>query len=197
MLHSDGYIVSKNKTVLAGFSNKEKALISCFMKLVSETFVCRIHLKIDKRDGVLTAELPSLVARILYNKFGGKTTETVHAPRLRCAEIAPYLRGVFDGDGTIMVYDNKFFLPTVRFCTGSGVYAEELKNLLTRLDIFSRVRFCRNKRGHEWWIVEAKRQKDVLAFIETIGSVHPRKKRIMQHLAPELKRRLSARRPAA
>jgi hypothetical protein len=196
-IHSDGYIVFRNKTALVGFSNKNESLIARFLELVSETFICNVHLRSDARDGTLTAELPAVVARILYKKFGGKTTETVRAPLLAREEIAPYLRGVFDGDGSIIVYDGNFFLATLRFTTGSGVYAEELRRLLAEIGVFSHVRFCCNDRGHEWWNVEAKRQRDVLTFIEKVGSDHPRKRSIMRKLEPVLKRRLRAFLPAA
>lgn len=117
MLHSDGFIIFRDKRALVRFTNKNKKLLKHFAKLVNQTFACNINFTLDKRDNIATAHVPSVAARILYKKFGEKTTENVRAPKLNSEEIAPYLRGVFDGDGSIILYHKKFLPAKIRFAT--------------------------------------------------------------------------------
>ncbi len=182
LIHSDGFLVTRKKVVMCGFYNKNKTLTSRFIQLLNMSFKCIFYKEIDKRDGSFVIRLPAIIGRILIKKFDEKTSKSIIIPDLLKEEIPSYIRGKFDGDGTIYHYKNsKISIPTIRICTGDKLHAENLKNTLKRIDIYSRV-CCERSRNSTFWNVVITRQRDVLRFIEKVGSNHPKKKRRMNKI---------------
>jgi len=186
LIHTDGILRYAQRRAEVRFYNKERSLCRLFARLLRETFHTRIHQRVDRRNGTHCLIVPAVVARILWKKFGGKTSHGIPVPRLSDAEVAPYLRGVLDGDGCVMWYENhRFHLATITLCAGSKEYADTLARLLLRLGIPSRQRH--EKRGNgEWWTVVITRQEAVLRFIRLIGSDHPKKRVRMEWIRAKL-----------
>ena len=160
-----------------------------FRKLLLKTFNCKVAIKRDKRDNTYYIYTPSVVARILINGFSEKTTKNVIVPELLDHEIPHYIRGVFDGDGTVYLYRNKkTFIPTIRITTGHEPYSVELKRLLRRLGIYSRINKETGKNS-EWYNVVIRKQKDFLMFYEQIGSDYLRKKKRLEDISQIIKSR--------
>lgn len=183
LIHSDGFLVkNKKKVVLCGFDNKNKAMIERFFLLLGNTFECNLYVKKDKRDGTFSVRLPSVIGRILIKKFGEKSSKKIITPNLFDSEIPEYIRGVFDGDGSIYCYKNsKTSIPTIKISSGDKSHVKNLKHALKRIGINSRICFDSRKNSTLWNLIITK-QKDVLKFIENIGSNHPKKKKRMKNM---------------
>jgi len=173
LIHSDGFLVkNKKKVVLCGFTNKNKFIINNFQKLLHKIFECNVYLTEDKRDGTYTILVPSIIGRILLNKFGEKRSKNKTIPNLSNSETFDYIRGLFDGDGSAQLYINpNYFIPKITISMGDEKLAINLKNLLQKINIHSRIRY-QKKKNWQWWNVNITRQKDVLRFIEKIVSNH-------------------------
>ena len=190
LIDSDGFLVIRKKVVMCGFYNKNKTLTRRFIQLLNMSFKCNLYKERDKRDGTFVIRLPGVIGRILIKKFGEKTSKNIIIPDLLIEEVPSYIRGVFDGDGTIYYYKNsKISIPTIRICTGDKLHAENLKNTLKRIDIYSRI-CCERSKNSTFWNVVITRQRDVLRFIEKVGSSHPKKKKRMDNIKQILNSKL-------
>ena len=177
LIHSDGHLnlMKHGKGQIFYFSNQHKELIERFCELILDTFECNIFVKKDKRDDTYYAYPPSVVGRIIAKKIGWKTRDY---PNLDFSddEIPLYITGLFDGDGTIYIYKNsKTVIPTVKITTDSKFHAENIKRLLNKIDIYSRIVY-ETRNSWKWCSVIITRQKDFLKFIKMVDSKHSVKK---------------------
>ena len=177
LIHSDGHmnLIKSGKGLIFYFSNQRKELIDRFNELILETFECDIYVKKDSRDETHYAYPPSVVGRIIAKKIGWKTKDY---PNLDFSEdeIPSYLTGLFDGDGTIYIYKNsKITIPTVKITTDSEFHASNIKRLLQKIGIYSRISY-ETRKNWKWCNVVITRQKDFLRFIKIVNSKHPVKK---------------------
>ena len=178
LIHSDGLLRRyPDGSVHFCFTNQEKYLIDRFCELICFTFNSKISLRLDKRDGTISAYPQSIVGRIIANKIGWKTN-LYPIPIFNLSEIPLYIRGLFDGDGTIYLYNKKTLIPTVRITFQHLIHAEQIKNMLLNVGIYSRI--CQEKGSKSiWYNIVITRQGDFLKFIDIIGSSHPKKKKRM------------------
>ncbi len=186
LIHSDGTLKYNRKKngVMFSFCNQEKEVINRFNYLINQTFECKITIIIDKRDGTYNSFPQSIIGRILANKIGFKE-KIFKIPDFTKEEIPHYIRGLFDGDGTIHLYKNKVVIPTIKITTQYKEHAEKIKLLLEKINIYSRI--CKEKRKNsEWFNVVITRKKDFLEFIKKIGSNHPKKKERMDDIKKEM-----------
>tara|TARA_Y100000310_G_scaffold241818_1_gene245948 strand:+ start:6742 stop:7671 length:930 start_codon:yes stop_codon:yes gene_type:complete len=181
LIHSDGLLrLYPNGSVHFCFTNQEKALINRFVDLIHETFKCQVNIRIDKRDGTMSAYPPSIVGRLIASRVGWKF-KGYENPDLLPEEIPHYIRGLFDGDGTIYLYTGKSTIPTIRITFQYLKNAEYVQSLLNTLNIYSRI--CRESRNNSvWYNIVITRQRGALDFITKIGSNHPKKKIRMEKI---------------
>lgn len=181
LLHSDG-ILRKNKRsgIYFFFCNQQEALVKRFKNLLLNTFECKFFEFKDKRDETYYVYPPSIIGRILINRLGEKRGEFL-PPKLLDKEIADYFRGLFDGDGTILLQKSRTgkVCPRIRITTKNRLFAEEAIKLLGRVSIYSRLQF-ETSNGNKWWNIDIARKESVLNFIKKIGSFHPKKKKRME-----------------
>ncbi|MBI2133171.1 hypothetical protein HYU11_00655 [Candidatus Woesearchaeota archaeon] len=182
LIHTDGHMnLNKRRNgVNFYFCNKNFSLVKKFKELVLATFDCSFLEYMDARDQTKHIHPPSIIARILAKKVGWKDEPRIKD--IKQEEVPGYLRGVFDGDGTITIGNNKYsgIAPKIKICSASVNYSSQLSNLLLRLGINSKVRSMVSKKGHKWCITEASRHRDILLFINKIGSSHIGKKKKQQ-----------------
>jgi len=178
LLHSDG-ILKKNKNhgIFCFFCNKNKQLINHFKNLVKASFECQFSELMDKRDNTYYVYPPSIIGRLLINRFGEK--KNLLPPLLSNDEIPLYLRGLFDGDGTILLQKSKYGLqPRIRISMQHKIFAERTISLLKKIGVYSRLQF-ETSNGNKWWNVDIARKESVLKFINKVDSAHPKKKKRM------------------
>ncbi len=98
--------------------------------------------------------------------------------------ITKYIRGLFDGDGSITAYYYKKHngvSTRIKITNGCPNFSNEILLLLSKLEIYSKVRL-EQRNNHKWWNINIERHSDILRFIEIINSSHPKKKRKMQEI---------------
>ncbi len=178
LLHSDGVLKkNKNHGIFCFFCNQNRQLITHFKDLVRSSFECKLSESLDKRDNTHCVYIPFVIGRLLINRFGEK--KNLSPPFLLKDEIPLYLRGLFDGDGTILLQKSKYGLrPRIRIITQHKIFAEHVINLLKRIGIYSRLQF-ESSNGNKWWNVDIARKESVLRFINKVNSAHPKKKKRM------------------
>ncbi len=179
LLHSDGMLKkNKNKGINCFFCNQNKKLINHFKELVRSSFDCRFLEFKDKRDKTYYIHPPSIVGRILINRFGEKKGVFL-PPLLSKSEIPGYIRGLFDGDGSIYFHKLKSGKSSrIQISMQNKSFAEKISLLLSLIGIYSRVQF-ETSNGNKWWNVDVARKESILKFINKINSSHPKKKKRM------------------
>ena len=180
LIASDGSVSSpKAKRLEVQFANTSPALVEMFIDAYRSVFPSRSAAFCRHGDN---AQGTSLKNRLLASIVRGLTADN-YRPIFKLPEelIAAFLRGYFDGDGSIRIH---------RSGTSGRIYyhfgyvpeeAEGIHLLLKRLGILANI-LTYPKRVN----LEIARREDILRFIELIGSNHPRKRARMERIAPLL-----------
>jgi Ni,Fe-hydrogenase III large subunit/intein/homing endonuclease len=183
LIASDGYFGNlrpggKNLDLRTTFVNKEKELISHVASFHRKWFpgkkVERIIMGSDTPAIRISNPVLSFVAQSLgLNSLSNRKTDMKPIFRLPEKEIAAFLGGYFDGDGSV----NK--KGTVMFYTSDKLAANRLHLLLKRVGIASSVSGSRSK-GFKPGIrysVSVTNMRDIQRFREAVSPRHPEKNR--------------------
>ena len=186
LVASDGCVIWRGKNGKSGvhvqFTNSEPALTIRFSKIIQDLFgqppselVALPHVS-ESNGLVVTSRKPVTVSHVMNTLFGrlisglgiGCRTRKqkwtgYQISRLPNDLVAAFLRGLFDGDGTVS--------PTKASITcRSEVEAKHIRLLLKRLGIATYI--SKGTRGH---IVSTSSGRDGLMFLQIVGSHHPEK----------------------
>jgi intein/homing endonuclease len=187
LLHSDGILrANKRQGVNFFFCNQELALVSKFKALLARTFHCKLGGNKDERDGTIYVRPPCVIGRLLIRRFGEKRGAFL-PPEMSVIEIAEYIRGLFDGDGTIVLrIDGKRIVPRIKIVMKHEELAQRIKALLHRIGIYSRIQHESGK-GHQWCVLDVARRESVSRFSQIVGSNHPKKRSRMDRAERNLR----------
>ncbi len=183
IVSSDGYIRRDGKIVL---TNTNEAIIKNFQDLVRKLFnlkTGKIPVEIRKDGKILrwvhTLLYSKAVKKYLMVNFKlkeGKKNEYIRVPRLIFRSprkvIAYYLRGVFDGDGSLILGRNSIVL---KLTAKNRKFALDIQELLLFFGIIAYVRPARNL-----WEVVISNRINIKKFLKEIGFIHPEKLRKTQ-----------------
>ncbi len=180
LIAADGSVSSaKAKRLEVQFGNTSPALVEAFTRAYHSVFPNRPAVFGPRRNNMQVISLKNrLLASIVRKLTAGN-----YRPIFRLPEelIAAFLRGYFDGHGSIRVHKSG---------TSGRIYyhfgnvpeeAEGIHLLLKRVGVLANI-FTYPKRVH----LEIASREDVLRFIALVGSNHPRKRARMDKLAPIL-----------
>ena len=201
LIAGDGSVEDGNQNGFAiRFNNSNQGLIALYQDLVTRLFQVKLHLTPQSPQRSATIRFHSrLVARILY-ELGVPTSPK--SARLSLPEIvlngpatnlASYLRGLFDTDGTIS--DRSSGSRCISLTTASPALARGVQLALIRLGIHPvvRIRHVAGRRAirldgrpivtrHDQYVVDVRDWSSIARFREIIGFCHPKKCATLQRL---------------
>ena len=150
------------------FSNLEPALLAAFEAAIGELFVDAVVQRFRTEDGVMMLRINSLPLVAMARALG---IDSDFTPVMRLPDrlVGEFLRGYFDGDGSVHVEKNLLFYTTAR-----EIRARRLQQLLRRLGIVASIR-QRIAGGRHLWDVNIEGVAEARAFARHVGSGHPRK----------------------
>jgi len=170
LLAADGTVYENHDqhSYFVMFSNKEPALLDIFTRTVTALFPGLGLQRQRNQDGVTMLRIDSLPL-VKMAKALGIDTEFAPVLRLSDALVAAFLRGYFDGDGSVAVERGR-----VSYTTGRLQRARRLQQLLRRLGI---VGVLRERTTHDRLVYDVVIQGagQVREFERLIGASHPAK----------------------
>lgn len=158
------------------FSNTEPALLSKVERLVSEIFPGLGISESRNQYGVTMLRLNSLPL-VAMAKGLGVDSEFRPVMRLTDRLVAAFLRGYFDGDGS--VHSEK---RAILYTTKDLSRARRLQQLLRRLNLVAAVR-SRDNKGRIFHDVCVEGADQVREFACLVGATHPRKRTRLDRFA--------------
>lgn len=182
LVASDGTVFENKEggTYYISFSNSQKKLVDVFISKLGELFQ-DVDLQLHKnQNGVWIARANSKLLTLIAKRMGltkeGMFSNLRPIFKLPRGYIASFLKGYFDGDGTCVVYGNK---AKIAITTSHFITAKRIQQLLKRLGIISKIQ-NRKSSGtfgkKPVYDVVVYGKNDVIAFIDCIGTGHPKKK---------------------
>ena len=180
LIAADGSVSSaKAKRLEVQFGNTTPALVEAFTNAYHAAFPNRPAVFGQRKNNM---QVTSIKNRLLASIVRELTADN-YRPIFKLPEdlIAAFLRGYFDGDGSIRIHKSG---TSGRLYYHFGYAPEETEGihlLLKRIGILSNI-FTYPKRVN----LEIANRQDILRFIELVGSNHPRKKARMEEIAPAL-----------
>ncbi len=157
------------------FSNEELALLSEFERLVREMFPGLPIQRHRNQDDVMMLRINSLPLVMMAKTLG---IDADFRPLMRLSDrlVAAFLRGYFDGDGSVHAQKNAIFYTTIELSR-----ARRLQQLLRRLALVATIR-SRSTHGRVIYDVFVEGVDQVREFQWRVGTNHPMKKdRLEQH----------------
>ncbi len=150
------------------FSNTEPALLEQFENLTTELFPGAPLQRFHNQDGVMMLRINSLP---LVRMAKALAIDTDFRPVMRLSDrlVASFLRGYFDGDGSVQADKSVLVYTTVQ-----PARAKRLQQLLRRLGLVAVVR-SRRTGGRTIYDVAVEGVAQVREFTRQVGSVHPTK----------------------
>ncbi len=150
------------------FSNTEPALLAAFEEAIQGLFDGPSLQRFRNEDGVMMLRINSLPLVAMARTLGldGDLTPIM---RLNDRLVAAFLRGYFDGDGSVHAEKSLAF-----YTTSSPSRAKRLQQLLRRLGLVAAVR---TRTGHERpvWDIVIEGVEQVMEFRRLVGTAHPGK----------------------
>ncbi len=201
LIASDGHITYSARHSTVAFYNSEKYLIdryrralealgwksTTYTKAPGRTSTIRGKIVTTKKESYVILQTQKAFAQELMGfgiPVGDKSSVRPLDRRIFSYSrdaIAPFLRGVFDGDGSVRQNPAEITL-----CTGLEQNAKLFQSLFTRLGIVSSI-----KRSTNSWHCDVRGVKNCRTFLEMIGSSHPEKAaRLLQMAQLEKKDRI-------
>ncbi len=158
------------------FSNIEPALLAEFEKTAGELFPGVVIHRAVNQDGVTMLQISSLPLVALARSLG---VDADFRPVLRLRDdlVAAFLRGYFDGDGSVHAQKNMIF-----YTTAVRLRATRLQQLLRRLGLVATVR-TRSTDGRVLHDVVVEGVDQVRGFAHRVGTVHPIKAERLRRIA--------------
>ena len=150
------------------FSNTAPALLERFEQLAADLFPGTSLQRGTNRDGVTTLRINSRPLVHIADAFGiGRDFR----PVMRLSErlVASFLRGYFDGDGSVHADKSMLF-----YTSGQEVRAKRLQQLLRRLGLVA-TRRSRSTGGRTIYDVVVEGVEQVRDFADQVGAAHPLK----------------------
>ena len=150
------------------FSNEEPALLGAFADAVKGLFPGTVLYRTENQDGVTMLRISSLpLVRIARNL----KIDADFAPIMQLTDglVAAFLRGYFDGDGSVHNEN-----ATVFYTTNRRARARRLQQLLRRLGLVAaiRERTTHDRRVYDVFVEGADQVRE---FRRLVGSTHPGK----------------------
>lgn len=170
LVASDGTVYEnpKQHSYWVMFSNEEPALLDEFEALAHRLFPGTPIQRSTNRDGVTMLRINSR-ALVRMAKSLGIDGDFRPVMRLTDRLVAPFLRGYFDGDGSVHAEKSMLF-----YTTGRRMRAARLQQLLRRLGLVAAVRH-RSTGGRQIHDVVVEGVDQVREFVRQVGSSHPAK----------------------
>ncbi|MFH1255811.1 MAG: V-type ATP synthase subunit B [Candidatus Diapherotrites archaeon] len=178
LIASDGSVIVNERSGIyrVDFSNKNEKLISTYVEKMHKLFP---QLKISlfsSKSGVIIARINSIFLAHVANMLGIVDMNLKPVFKLSEQNIACFLKGYFDGDGTITGLKRSL---KVAYTTVNRLTAKRIQLLLKRLGIRSviverkptKTSFGRSN----VFDIVVRGKKDMLNFISKVGSNHPQK----------------------
>jgi DNA replicative helicase MCM subunit Mcm2 (Cdc46/Mcm family) len=205
LIASDGHIGSTKwggREIRVASSDEE--FLSKYSEFVKKAFGVRPELRKEVGKTPEVRFRSKLIADLL-EKFGipcSKKSNIIDIPEHVAALpddlLASYLRGIFDGDGSVCER-NTHGSSTIEYLTVSPIFANKLQLLLLRFGILAKLRH-RNRRkksiikGREvvskkaQWSLTISGLNNLLQFYEKIGFTHPSKKLKLEKIIRSISR---------
>ncbi len=155
------------------FSNTEAALLGEFERSIQELFPGVPIQRNRNQDGVMMLRVNSLPL-VAMAKTLRIDADFKHLMRLSDRLVAAFLRGYFDGDGSVYAHKNAIFYTSI-----SKSRAKRLQQLLRRLALVSTLR-SRSTHGHVNYDVVVEGVDQVREFHHRVGTNHPEKEQRLQ-----------------
>ncbi|HET6948634.1 MAG TPA: V-type ATP synthase subunit B [bacterium] len=170
LIASDGTVLENHDqhSYFVMFSNTEAALLTAFSHTVNELFPqlpIQCH---QNQDGVTMLRINSLPL-VKMAKALGVDGDFTPVMRLTGELVAAFLRGYFDGDGSVSVEKGRLF-----YTTGRLVRAKRLQQLLRRLGLVG-VLHERTTNDRVVYDVVVQGADQVREFQRLVGATHPGK----------------------
>ncbi len=158
------------------FSNEEPALLAAFERIAAELFPGVALQRHRNQDGVTMLRINSLPLVRLAQGLGA---DADFAPMMRLPDglVAAFLRGYFDGDGSVALQKNTLF-----YTTNRAARARRLQQMLRRLGLAAAVRE-RTTHDRRVFDVVVEGAEHIRRFHNLVGSGHPGKVDRMQEAA--------------
>lgn len=146
----------KHKGYCLRFCSKDKELIDHVVRLLGA------HQKVSlDKDNVwrLTVSCkPMIMYLVNFHKLKCRKTKSLVFPVVDRKFLSDFVRGYFDGDGTVSYY-GKFCSPRVAFLGGSKRFMRRLKFVV--VDVIGRSRPLLFRKRHNVWLFSVNDQMDV------------------------------------
>jgi V/A-type H+-transporting ATPase subunit B len=151
------------------FSNLEPALLAAFEAAIAQLFADVVVQRFRNEDGVMMLRINSKPLVTMARALGidGDFTPIM---RLRDRLVGAFLRGYFDGDGSVHAEKNLLFYTTAR-----EIRARRLQQLLRRLGIVASIR-RRMSGGRHLCDVTIEGVAQARTFARHVGTGHPAKR---------------------
>ncbi len=188
LIASDGSLMENREEGIyrVDFSNRNKELMDRYAGIMEERFGGLEVRKFKNKSGVDIARIESILIFNLVKQLG-LTEEGENAflkPIFKLEEglIAAFLQGYLDGDGSSRILRSNS--GRVVFTSKKGVVAKRIRQLLIRLGIRSRLvnRFSKGFKEGMVYDVVIGGERDIMRFIERIGTRHPEKEKRLREI---------------
>lgn len=158
------------------FSNTEETLLTEFQRLVRELFPGFVVQRHENRQGVAMLRLNSWPLVAMAQALG---IDSDFKPVMRLSDrcVTAFLRGYFDGDGSVHATKSSVFYTTNRIVRG-----KRLAQLLRRFGLIGTIR-VRTTHGRVVYDVFVEGADQVREFSRRIGASHPEKHERLVRLA--------------
>ena len=147
MLLADGYISSHSDKMALHFSLTDKELAEALSEMLGANI--RIIRHIIKEDGYLRKDQfqinKTILASPLLKEYTGNKSRTMTFPDVPTEYLPYFLRGYFDGDGSVSLRKDAPGLLQVQFSIGSQGFAKSLTASLRRYGIHANCKTYKNK----------------------------------------------------
>jgi V/A-type H+-transporting ATPase subunit B len=171
LIAADGtvYEDSEQHAYYVMFSNIEPALLAAFEAATAQLFVDAAVQRFRNEDGVVMLRINSKPLVTMARALG---VDGDFTPIMRLSDrlVGAFLRGYFDGDGSVHAEKNLVFYTSAR-----EIRARRLQQLLRRLGVVASIR-RRISGGRRVWDVTIEGVAQARAFARHVGTGHPTKR---------------------